>query len=276
MPADRSIADQAASRPRSAAAPSPSAPLIALRRRALARGGHAAERSSRRSRGRAARRSMPPRPSPCRRGSRRAPAPPTARAPPTAAAPPTASDARRRRPPCRRAAPAPSCGAPETRPEAMPGPKMPRPNSARLASTRLIACSRSGSWPCSALVNSAKKFEPMPTMTASTITLMPERDDVAEHALGEEAGPVPSANGTSTKPARLVSLNSRMVTNICTARMKKATMTITQAISSTMIVRKLVKKPIEPDQLARPGRAAARPPRSRCRRAARAGADPRR
>jgi hypothetical protein len=71
------------------------------------------------------------------------------------------------------------------------GPKMPRPNSARLASTRLIAWPMSGSWPCSAAVNSAKKFEPMPTMTASTITLMPDDYDVAEHALGEEAGAVP-------------------------------------------------------------------------------------
>ena len=32
----------------------------------------------------------------------------------------------------------------------------------------------SGSCPCSAVVNSVKKFEPMPTMTASTITLMPD------------------------------------------------------------------------------------------------------
>jgi hypothetical protein len=35
----------------------------------------------------------------------------------------------------------------------------------------------------------------MPTITASTITLMPERDDIAEHALGEKAGAVPEREG---------------------------------------------------------------------------------
>ena len=44
------------------------------------------------------------------------------------------------------AAPAPSCGAPETRPVAMPGPKMPRPSMASAASTTESACSIVG-WP---------------------------------------------------------------------------------------------------------------------------------
>src|SRR3546814_3280364 len=72
------------------------------------------------------------------------------------------------------AAPAPSWGAPETRPLAIEGPKMPRPNSDRDASTRLMARPISGSCPCSAAVNSAKKLEPIPTMTASTMTLTPD------------------------------------------------------------------------------------------------------
>src|SRR6202012_2618819 len=38
------------------------------------------------------------------------------------------------------AAPAPNCGAPDTSPVAMPGPKMPKPNSDSEASTRVMAC----------------------------------------------------------------------------------------------------------------------------------------
>jgi hypothetical protein len=34
----------------------------------------------------------------------------------------------------------------------------------------------------------ANKVEPMPTMTASTSTLMPDEIDIAEHALGHEGG----------------------------------------------------------------------------------------
>ena len=80
------------------------------------------------------------------------PAPAAPRVPATAAAPPipTTAPAPTTVP---TAAPAPSCGAPETRPEAMLGPKMPSPNKARLASISDTACSRSGSCPCSEDVN---------------------------------------------------------------------------------------------------------------------------
>ena len=40
-------------------------------------------------------------------------------------------------------------------------------------------------------MNWAKNVVPMPTMTASTITLMPDDNDVAEHAFGQERGLAP-------------------------------------------------------------------------------------
>ena len=70
----------------------------------------------------------------------------------------------------------------------MPGPKMPRPSSDSAASTIAMASSIVGWLPPKPAVNSPKSVEPMPTMTASTRTLMPEADDIAEHALGEERG----------------------------------------------------------------------------------------
>src|SRR3546814_9520354 len=48
------------------------------------------------------------------------------------------------------------------------------------------------------------------------------------------------------KPARLVRLNSNIVMKSWIARMKKAAMTITQAITSTAISTKLLKKSIGP------------------------------
>ena len=144
------------------------------------------------------------------------------------------------------AAPAPSCGAPDTRPEAMPGPKMPSPNRASEASTRAMAWPMFGSWPCRAVTNCVKKPEPMPTITASTITLMPEAMTLPSTRSARNAVLFHRAKGTSTKPARVVSLNSRMVMKSCTARMKKATMTINHATSSTAMVRKLSKKLVKP------------------------------
>src|SRR3546814_7473746 len=67
------------------------------------------------------------------------------------------------------------------------------------------------------------------------------------------------------KPASDTSLNSITVTNICTARMKKARMTITQANSNMKIVRKLSKKlvnPIRSDAWSSSGNAASKPARS--------------
>jgi hypothetical protein len=67
----------------------------------------------------------------------------------------------------------------------------------------------SGSCPFTAPTNSPKKPEPMPTMTASTITLMPDETTVAEHSLGEEARAVPEGERHQHEPAERVSLNSR-------------------------------------------------------------------
>ena len=80
------------------------------------------------------------------------------------------------------------------------------------------------------------KDEPTPTMIASTMSLMPEVTTLPRHALGQECGLAESAKGTRTKPASVVSLNSMMVTNSWTARIKNASSTISQAISSTAIV----------------------------------------
>src|SRR5262249_15018393 len=71
------------------------------------------------------------------------------------------------------AAPAPSCGAPETRPDAMPGPKIPSPSIDNEASMIASALSMVMS-PADGAVNSAKIPDPMPTMTASTRTLIPD------------------------------------------------------------------------------------------------------
>src|SRR6185437_3137206 len=100
------------------------------------------------------------------------PLPPVREAPTTA--PPAHAPAPIRPPAVPIAAPAPSCGAPETRPVAIPGPKIPRPNREIDASTSDIASARVGSRPCSAAINWLKKVAPMPMMTASTMTLMPE------------------------------------------------------------------------------------------------------
>src|SRR3546814_12579649 len=100
----------------------------------------------------------------------------------------------------------------------------------------------SGSWPCSAPVNSVKKLDPMPTITASTMTLMPDDTTLPSTRSARKLVRFHSENGTRMKPASEVSLNSIIVTNICTARMKKVMITIAQANSSTAIVRKLSKK----------------------------------
>ncbi|MCY1437065.1 hypothetical protein D9M71_532140 [compost metagenome] len=65
-------------------------------------------------------------------GARRAPAATVAAAPEAIAVAPTAMPVAPSAVPA--AAPAPSCGAPDTRPVAMPGPKIPRPSKARAAS----------------------------------------------------------------------------------------------------------------------------------------------
>ncbi|MCY1245336.1 hypothetical protein D9M72_584820 [compost metagenome] len=73
--------------------------------------------------------------------------------------------------------------------------------------------------------NSANKPVPMPTMTASTNTLMPDDTTLPSTFSARNAVLFQSANGMSTKPASVVSLNSIRVMNSCTASTKKQTMT---------------------------------------------------
>ena len=78
-------------------------------------------------------------------------------------------------------------------------------------------------------MNCEKNVVPIPTMTASTITLMPDEMTLPRTRSARNAVLPQSAKGTSTKPASVVSLNSRMVMKSCTARMKKARTTMNQA-----------------------------------------------
>src|SRR3546814_3238989 len=73
----------------------------------------------------------------------------------------------------------------------------------------------------------------MPTMTPSTMTLMPDDTTLPSTRSARKLVRFQSENGTRMKPAKEVSLNSMIVTNICTARMKKVMITIAQANSST-------------------------------------------
>src|SRR3546814_6965144 len=71
----------------------------------------------------------------------------------------------------------------------------------------------SGSWPCSAPVNSVKKLDPMPTITASTMTLMPDDTTLPSTRSARKLVRFHSENGTRMRPASEVSLNSIIVTN---------------------------------------------------------------
>ena len=126
---------------------------------------------------------------------------------------------------------APSCGAPDTRPVAMPGPKMPSASSASEASITTRAWSMDGS--SGTVWNSANSPEPMPTMTASTSTLTPDDTTLPSTFSARKLVLFQSANGTSTKPASVVSLNSINVMKSCTASTKKQRITTNQARNST-------------------------------------------
>ncbi len=135
------------------------------------------------------------------------------------------------------AAPTPNCGAPETRPLAMPGPKIDRPRSVRAASARLSTASRSG-WAAGSaawLVNWLKSVEPMPTITASTRTFTPDATTLPSTFSARKAVRPKRPKGTRTKPARVTSLNSIRVMKSCTAMTKKAISTRMNATRSTRI-----------------------------------------
>ncbi|RYP44515.1 hypothetical protein DL770_011480 [Monosporascus sp. CRB-9-2] len=83
------------------------------------------------------------------------------------------------------------------------------------------------------MLNSENSPEPIPTMTASTSTLMPDDTTLPKTFSARNAVLFQRANGTSTKPASVVSLNSISVTKSCTASTKKLTMTTIHAKNST-------------------------------------------
>ena len=82
----------------------------------------------------------------------------------------------------------------------------------------------------------------MPTMTASTRTLIPDDTTLPSTRSAMKAVLPNRPNGISTKPHSTVSLNSMSVMKSCTASTKKASRTITQANSRTTIWMKFSKK----------------------------------
>ena len=113
-----------------------------------------------------------------------------------------------------------------------------------------------GTWNC------ANSPVPMPTMTASTSTLMPDDTTLPNTRSARNAVLFHSANGTSTKPASVVSLNSISVTKSCTANTKKLTITTSQARNSTVMTSRCANtsgKPVMSLICAMMGRAASTP-----------------
>ncbi|CAH0353882.1 hypothetical protein SPH9361_02737 [Sphingobium sp. CECT 9361] len=120
-------------------------------------------------------------------------------------------------------------------PLAMPGPKIERPSSDSAASAIAMTWLMSGATPRLALVNWLKSVVPMPVMTARTSTLMPVETTWPKTFSAMNAVLLKKAKGSSTKPASVTSLNSISVMKTCTAMMKKASTTMTQASSNTRI-----------------------------------------
>ena len=77
----------------------------------------------------------------------------------------------------------------------MPGPKMPRPSSDSAAEHDRHGIVDGRRAPPKPAVNSAKRVEPMPMMTASTSTLTPEETTLPSTRLGEEGGLAEQAEG---------------------------------------------------------------------------------
>ncbi len=101
-------------------------------------------------------------------------------------------------------------------------------------------------WPPAAFVNSEKSEEPMPTTMASTMTLTPLAMTLPSTFSARKAVRPKRPKGTRTKPARVTSLNSISTTKICTAMMKKATITKSATRSRTTIWTMFSKKPGKP------------------------------
>jgi len=84
-------------------------------------------------------------------------------------------------------------------------------------------------------VNWPKIVEPMPTMTASTRIFTPDETTLPSTFSARKAVRPNRPNGTSTKPANVVSLNSIRLTKSWIAMMKKLMTTIRQAMSRIAI-----------------------------------------
>ena len=112
------------------------------------------------------------------------------------------------------------------------------------------------------LVKVENSVSPMPMMTESTITLMPEDTTLPRTRSARNEVLFHRAKGISVKPANVVSLNSRMVMKSCTARRKKLMMTMNQASTRTMMMTRCVKtlvKPIKDPACCKSGQAAVKP-----------------
>ncbi|EXF42698.1 hypothetical protein BAY1663_04882 [Pseudomonas sp. BAY1663] len=81
--------------------------------------------------------------------------------------------------------------------------------------------------------NSANRPEPIPTITASTSTLIPADTTLPSTFSARNEVLFQSANGTSTKPASVVSLNSMRVMKSWIASTKKQRMTTSHARNIT-------------------------------------------
>src|SRR5580692_8096201 len=91
--------------------------------------------------------------------------------------------------------------------------------------------------------------EPMPMMTAKTKILMPDETTLPNTFSARNAVRPKSPNGTKTKPAKVVSLNSIKVTKSWIAMMKKLRTTISQATKRIAICTKFAMKEVKPDML---------------------------
>ena len=89
--------------------------------------------------------------------------------------------------------------------------------------------------------------EPMPMMTAKTKILMPDETTLPKTFSARNAVRPKSPNGTKTKPAKVVSLNSIRVTKSWIAMMKKLSTTISQATKRIAICTKFAMNEVKPN-----------------------------
>src|SRR5207247_11215175 len=108
------------------------------------------------------------------------------------------------------------------------------------ASSRRIADVKS-TGRVSVVANSPKIVDPMPTMIASTMTLIPEATTLPSVFSARNEVLPHNANGTRMKLASVVSLNSIRVTKSCTDKTKKASTIRIQHNSRIRMVGRLVR-----------------------------------